>query len=169
MSSSGSNITLPRGMSAAAGFGAASSTSRCGRTSCTTGAAWRARARSLGDGAGADVRSGGRVTSGRAGHGIVRERLSGAVARFAQCPCRALHGKRARHWLYRLGWRPPACHQRGRRPSGFLANDHADGATLGRQGRPRRPELPGGLLTAERAELLARCARDDSRVASGWP
>ena len=40
------------------------------------------------------------------------------------------------------------------RPSGFLTNDHADGATLGRQRRPRRPELPGGLLTEERTELL---------------
>ena len=28
------------------------------------------------------------------------------AARFAQCRCRALRGKRARHWLYRLGWRP---------------------------------------------------------------
>ena len=114
----------------------------------------RACACGLGDGSRADVRSGGRATSGRAGHGIVPERPSGAAARFAQCRCRALHGKRATLWLFRLGWRPPARHQRGRRPSGFLTNDHADGATLGRQGRPRRPELPGGLLTEERTELL---------------
>ncbi|MCG6948964.1 MAG: hypothetical protein LJE93_08655 [Acidobacteria bacterium] len=26
-----------------------------------------------------------------------------------------------------------------------------------------------GLLSEERTELLARCARGDSRVASGWP
>ena len=26
-----------------------------------------------------------------------------------------------------------------------------------------------GLLSEERAELLARCARGDSHVASGWP
>ena len=114
----------------------------------------RACACGLGDGSRADVRSGGRATSGRAGHGIVPERPSGAAARFAQCRCRALHGKRATLWLFRLGWRPPARHQRGRRPSGFRTNDHADGATLGRQGRPRRPELPGGLLTEERTELL---------------
>jgi len=63
-------------------------------------------------------------------------------------------GGRATLWLFRLGWRPPARHQRGRRPSGLLTNDHADGATLGRQGRPRRPELPGDLLTEERTELL---------------
>jgi len=84
-------------------------------------------------------------------------------------PCRALRGKRARHWLFRLGWRPSARYQRGRRPFGFLTNDHADGATLGRQRRPRRPELLGGLLTDERTELLARCAHGDSCVASGWP
>jgi len=100
------------------------------------------------------TRSGGRATSGRAGHGIVPERPSGAAARFAQCRYRALHGKRATLCLFRLGWRPPARHQPGRRPSGFLTNDHADGATLGRQERPRRPELPGGLLTEERTELL---------------
>jgi hypothetical protein len=84
------------------------------------GAARRARARSLGDGAGADDRRDGRATLG----------------------------------LFRLGWRPPARHQRGRRTSDSLANDRADGATLGRQGRPRGPELPSGLLSDERTELL---------------
>ena len=94
-----------------------------------------------------------RATSGRAGHGIVPERPSGAAARFAQCRCRALHGKRATLWLFRLGWRPPARHQRGCRSSGFLTNDHADGAALGRKGRPRRLELPGGLMNEERTTV----------------
>ncbi len=35
--------------------------------------------------------------------------------------------------------RPPAYHRRGRSPFNRPTSDHADGATLGRQGRPRRP------------------------------
>ena len=47
--------------------------------------------------------------------------------------------------LFRFGRRPPAPEQRGRRYSNHPPHDHAARATLGRQGRPRRPGLREAL------------------------
>ena len=59
---------------------------------------------------------------------------------------RALHGYRHEVRVYRLSWRPPACHRRGRSPPNQPTHDRADGATLGRwdakaSQRPRRPVM----------------------------
>ena len=49
---------------------------------------------------------------------------------------------RAARWehLSQLRGRPPLVPSAWSQPSSFPPRDHADGATLGRQGRPRRPE-----------------------------
>jgi len=45
--------------------------------------------------------------------------------------------------------------QRGRQPSNFPPRDLADRATLGRQGRPRRPEHPGTVTESETVAATA--------------
>ena len=54
---------------------------------------------------------------------------------------RAPHGDHDKVRVFRLGSRPPLAQLAWSPPSPLPPNDHADWATLGRQGRPRRPGL----------------------------
>ncbi len=73
-----------------------------------------------------------------AGFDIVPAALPGDATRPAQCHPRAPPGGAMKASL-RRGRRPPASHRRGRRPSNRPMSDHADGTTLGRRRRTRRP------------------------------
>ena len=90
---------------------------------------------------------GGTPSSGRAGHGMCRYILPAT----RHDPHNGAAGQPSRQsvpvHLYRLGRRPPACHRRGRISFPSPSRDHADGATLGRLRRTRRP---AGLRDAER-------------------
>jgi len=88
---------------------------------------------------------------GRAGFDIVPPPTSRLLARTAQChtgqPSRSSVPVR----LSPQRSRPPALHRRGRSPCPSLPRDHADGATLGRLRRTRRPgfrDAETGCVTA---------------------
>ena len=65
--------------------------------------------------------------------------------------------RRHREHLFPSAKRPPARGQRGHRPFNPHPNDHADRATLGRQGRPRRPGMRNGSSDSGLARNATTC------------